>query len=163
MSWLIAVLSAVLTLGLTLGGCSPWGAPGAEPVGAPIASWSEAEAEVEGLSAVADSLTPAGLLIVDDAARDAFVATLPHDVDGSVVERADLDASVLVVGAYPRCMELGQVFLDEGAARLWFEAAVAPEDEGVACEWSPLTVEAWAVPHDALGGVAVADLVLELP
>lgn len=159
-------LTAVLGAVLTLGGCGPRSEQGPEPVGEPIASWSEATVAVEGLSAVADSLTPAGLLLVDDAERDAFVAGLPGDVDGSAVERADLDAHVLVVGAYPRCMERGQVFLDEGSegsARLWFEDVVAPEDEGTLCDWSPLTVEVWAVPHDALGGVAVADVVLELP
>lgn len=159
----MAALGAVLTIG----GCALWGGgepeegddPAGEQMGQLIDTWSEADAEADGLRALADTVEPGGRLLIGDAARDDFVADLPRDVDGTVVASTGLDDTVLVVGVYHRCMEEGTVRVQPDTSHIWFAAFAPPEDRDTVCAWAPLTIEVWSVPHSDLGGTQPTDLV----
>jgi len=82
----MAALGAVLTIG----GCALWGGgepeegddPAGEQMGQLIDTWSEADAEADGLLALADTVEPGGRLLIDDAARNDFVADLAWNCPG---------------------------------------------------------------------------------
>lgn len=68
---------------------------------------------------------------------------------GSELDGVTVDGAVLVVGTYDKCMEQSRIeHLGGGALR--FDVYIAPEHQNTACAWSPLQVEVWTVPLDAL-------------
>jgi len=56
-----------------------------------------------------------------------------------------------VIGGYPRCTEESAVVMVDDDTVV-FE--VRNDEENVSCAWSPYTIDAWAVPLAATGGVA---------
>lgn len=154
----LTVLVALLP-GCSLLGLDGEGRPAGDPVGELVVGWSEADHEPEDLRDLTDPGDGTTYLLRDGADRDDFLATLSPDLDGAPVEAVDMAEHVLVVGSFNQCVNQGQVVFDAGSSRLWFEDVVAPEDEGTMCEWSPLTVQVWQVPHDDLVGTDPDDLV----
>lgn len=152
---LTAALVSLLPGGSLLG---VGGQPEPEPVGELVAAWSEADHKTEDLRDLADPGDEATYLLRDGSARDGFLTDLPPGIDGEDVRAVDMEDHVLVVGSYHQCVNQGGVNFDAGSSRLWFEDFVAPEDEGTVCDWSPLTVEVWAVPHTELGDTDPGDL-----
>lgn len=118
-----------------------------------MATWSEAE--YAALGDVDPPLT--SRLLATDAERAAYLATLPAAIDTRAAEAVDLAESVIVAGAYGRCVEQGRVLADP----LRFEVYVDPEDEGTSCVWAPLQVEIWEVPRADVG--TVPDELAEVP
>jgi hypothetical protein len=141
MTWLLGLLGGLLSL---LGGSTP--PPPVSPPPSPatlVASWSQADVDRLGDVEVAPQV------IGDDAARDSFLAALPRGLDDASVaevEAVDLDESVLVTGGYHRCTEFSYVVISGVGPT--FE--VSDGEPGVACGWSPYTVDVWAVPRSAL-------------
>lgn len=150
---LLAAAVAVLT------GCQP--DTSGEPVGQLVASWSQADHEIQDLQGLLEP-GPSHVLLRDAQERDAFVAALPTDMDPSGVQDVVMSAHVLVVGGYAKCDQEGHVYADAQEGRLWFRA-VSPSKGDVLCEWSPFTVEAWQVPLDQLGEPDPFDLELRAP
>ena len=148
---LLAML-AVAALGVT--GCSI-GNDAAPVHGAElVASWSQVDFDYELLVPIAGTSPRDARLVVTDAAREAMIASVAPELDAppgtvAAIEAVDLGASLIVVGAYPRCTETGQVSTD--GEQLWFEAMEPDSGTLTACYWSPLQVEVWRVPLDALG------------
>ena len=139
-------VAAVAIGAALLSGCT--GEP--EPVGELVGSWSQG-----GEPSWVDDMQPIPTtLVVTDAEREEWLADLPDDVgaDPSFDELRDVDLgeSFLVIGGYPRCTEESVVVVD--GETVAFE--VRTEDENVACAWSPYTIDAWAVPLTATGGLA---------
>lgn len=153
MTRLLGLLLAMI-LGLAgFGGCTSSG-DGAPPgpgqpaarIGTLLASWNEAT--------VADLrenpvLSEGTRLITTEAERDRLLASEPLGADLAALAAVDLEASVLVVGGYHACQELGGVWSD--GSTVWFDAVVPPDREGVDCAWSPFTVVIFEVPRDAFG------------
>lgn len=110
-----------------------------------VVSWSEADHA--GLGDIEPRLT--SRLLASDAERAAYLAKLPAGIDTSEAEAVDLEESVIVAGAYGRCMEQGRVLGDP----LRFEVYVAAEDQDTSCVWAPLEVEIWEVPREDVGTV----------
>ena len=131
----------------------PSGTPSDGGLGVLVASWSEAE--YAALGEVDPPLT--SRLLATDAERAAYLAMLPTAIDTRAAEAVDLAESVIVAGAYGRCVEQGRVL----AAPLRFEVYVDPEDEGTSCVWAPLQVEIWEVPREDVG--TVPDELAEAP
>lgn len=94
-------------------------------------------------------------LVTSEVEREELLATLPDAVgkdDVELLRGTDLDEVFLVVGGYPRCMEVSSVEVDGGTGEVAFVVEVPEEDEGTMCGWSPYTIDVWAVPIEAAGG-----------
>ncbi|CAN5819235.1 hypothetical protein BH24ACT8_BH24ACT8_19310 [soil metagenome] len=152
-------LMAALALTMTIPGCGPGLPGGAQEVGERVDAWVQQTGDDDSLERMDRALDPGGTLLLDEAGRDAFLETIPPDSDANGVIGVDLDSNVLVVGSYGQCVLQDRVLLDRETGRIWFDTYVEAEDEGTACEWSPLAVVAWAVPHSELGDNEPTDLV----
>ncbi|WP_199421678.1 hypothetical protein [Actinotalea solisilvae] len=134
----------VLAASVVLGGCTPDpGVDRRDEVGRLVSSWSEADhAELGDL----DRTRPA--LVLDAEDLDDVTSRWPDDVtlDGLDV---DLDAPVLVVGAWARCTESSRVVVDDDRTTLTLQ--VVDPQEQVACGWSPVRLEVWEISRSELG------------
>lgn len=153
-----AVGAAVVGVLLALGaGCS---AP-PEPVGERVHTWDESDADArlleEAAAAVGGLVTdPAGLTALADGIDAALAAGDEEDamdVGGATEELRDTDlgAVVLVVVTYPRCTEYSQVFADTDSDPVTLRVEVTTDEPQVACDWSPRTLDVWAVDRDVVG------------
>lgn len=140
--------TAVLVTTVVLGGCAlDPGVDRRDEVGELLSSWSEADhAELGDL----DRTRP--VLVVDDDDLDDVTAGWPAGVslDGLDV---DLEASVLVVGAWARCTESSRVVVDDDRTTLTLQ--VVDPREQIACGWSPVRLEVWEVARSELGDGAL--------
>jgi len=140
---LALVLAALLLAGCGKDDDSP--DPGeTRELGRLVATWSQAEYADLGAAP-----RRASQLLSTDAERTAYLAGLPAGIDTAAARRIDLAESVIVAGAYPRCMEQGRVLADP----LRFDVFVPAKDEGTVCVWAPMTVEVWEVPRADLDRV----------
>lgn len=122
--WIIAVLF----------GGTPTEGPDAVPSEL-VASWSQATYD-EGVP------SPVASTVIDDEQdRAAFLDRLPDHLPRQAVEQVDLTEHVLVVGGYHNCQQSS--FVERDAAGLVLVATDTPE--GLACAWSPYTVDVHAV------------------
>lgn len=90
------------------------------------------------------------LLLATAPERDDWINRAPEEFDMQAVAEVDLDEHVVVVGGYYRCMEHGSVWAT-GAGHIWFEVVEPAGEEITDCEWSPYTVEVYAVPRAEVG------------
>ena len=79
------------------------------PVGEQVAFWSEGNGSVDGEALRKVKSEGSATLLRTAAARDAFVDSLPAGLDPGELASIDLDTNLLVVGAYPKCMEEARV------------------------------------------------------
>ncbi|MEJ7720824.1 MAG: hypothetical protein WKF58_10420 [Ilumatobacteraceae bacterium] len=128
------------------------------PVGEQVASWSEGNGSVDGEALRKVKSEGSATLLRTAAARDAFVDSLPAGLDPGELASIDLDTNLLVVGAYPKCMEEARVLTDAAHTSVWFHVYVPERDAGTVCAWSPHTVEVWKVPLAELGDADPAEL-----
>ncbi len=75
--------------------------------------------------------------------RDAFLDRLPAALPVEAVEQVDLATTVLVVGGYHSCQQSSYVVATTAGPTL----GVTETPEGLACGWSPYTVDVRAVPR----------------
>lgn len=149
---LVAAATAVVLAGCVGGNTDP------EPVGDLVHTWDESDADarlLEGAAAGVGGLVtdPAALSALADGIDAALAARDPEDVDDATDELrgTDLDAVALVVVSYPRCTEYSQVFADTDADPVTLRVEVTTEEPDVVCDWSPLTLDVWAVDRDVVG------------
>jgi len=148
--------------GPTAGGADPVETTSSEPIAIPVGEqvvvWSEGDSSIDGETLRKVKSDARATLLRDDAERDAFVDSLPADLDQGELGSIDLDANLLVVGAYPKCMEEAEVLTDGAHTSVWFHVYVPESDEDVMCAWSPHTVEVWKVSLADLGDADPAEL-----
>jgi len=128
------------------------------PVGEQVAFWSEGNGSVDGTALRKVKSEGSATLLRTAAARHAFVDSLPAGLDPGELASIDLDTNLLVVGAYPKCMEEARVLTDPAHRSVWFHVYVPERDVGTMCAWSPHTVEVWKVPLAELGDADPAEL-----
>ena len=128
------------------------------PVGEQVAFWSEGNGSVDGEALRKVKSDGPATLLRTAAERDAFVDSLPAELDPGELDSIDLDTNLLVVGAHPKCMEEAKVLTDPAHRSVWFHVYVPERDVGTMCAWSPHTVEVWKVPLAELGDADPAEL-----
>ncbi len=135
----------LLAAALLAAACTPTSEPERrEEVGAVLVSWSEADHEELG---EVDRSGP--LLVEDEATLDDVVAGWPDTLDTAALDDVDLDASVLVVDAWPRCQQWSRLLVD--ADRTTLTVQVVEPRELVSCAWSPVRLDVWQVDRSDLG------------
>lgn len=140
----ITTLSAIAVLAAPLTACGPL-LPGAT-VGHVVVQWDEATHDLSGF----DKRAPVRIIATEEDWLD-WLEELPpamRDANGAAVEQVDLDDSVLLVAAWPRCTEVASVE-DGGGGAVRF-ALRDPEPETM-CAWSPTQVQVWDLPLSQLG------------
>lgn len=140
------LLTAVLSV-LGFQGCETDAAPDSSPatiVGSDLVLWDEAR-----YPDIQDNpeLEAGARLITTEQEREAFLASEPLGPDMTDVAAVDLQSSVIVVGAYWSCTEVGAVFTD--GTSVWFDA---PATDDYDCAWSPFTALLVEVPREDFPG-----------
>lgn len=86
-------------------------------------------------------------LITTEEERDAFLASEPLGPDMTAVTDVDLGSSVIVVGAYWSCAEVGTVVTD--GTSVWFEVQTMDDRD---CAEAPFTAHLIEVPREDFPG-----------
>lgn len=141
----MAVLAAA-TLAM-LAGCVPWGP---RTVGDFVASWSQSDDD-QGWVDVAHPID--AVILVSDEDRQAWIDENPgraaKDSSTEALRAVDLAENVIVIGGYARCTEHSAVTISRDD-QVTFE--IRDDEPNTDCGWSPYTIDAWAVPLDAMDG-----------
>ncbi len=129
-------------------GCS---APGPEPAGDEVGSWSQAD---DSQREWVDEAMPIETVVLgSEADREAWLEDVPGDAadDDSFesLRAVDLDESFIVLGGYHRCTEHSVVTVP-GDGEVAFE--IRDDEEDTSCGWSPYTIDAWSVPLELTDG-----------
>lgn len=114
-------------------------------VGTLVTTWTEARDPRDAVESL-----PERALLATEAERDEVVSPVADALDVADVMAVDLAESVVVLVSYADCNLRSRVVggATSGTLRAVVEQAVAGN---VQCVWAPLTVDAWEVPHAALG------------
>lgn len=128
----------------SLAGCGDPDAPpdGAKEVGSRVARWSQGDHDrlSERYGDRSDGT------VTTDAEREELLAALPDGRESAAVRAVDLEADLLVVGSYGRCMERSRVLAEDD--EVWLDVHVPEEDRQTSCGWAPLQVEVWEVSRE---------------
>lgn len=142
-----AALAVVLGVGT---GCGATGADHHE-AGELIATYSEGGQGREWVGQV--NLSEA-VVLGSEVGVEAWVSTLPGADPAEFVEldQVDLTEHFLVIGGYHQCTETSAIIVvtEDDDVRVVFE--VASPDPDTLCDWSPYTLDVWAVPLSLTGG-----------
>lgn len=153
MTHLLASLLSALLLALGFGGCTNDSGttyiedpgPPAYAVGTLLVSWSQSD-----FPDLDRELSPGPRLITTEEGRARLLGEAPAGADTTRVSDVDLTESVIVVGDYFACQEIGGVWGD--GHRVWLDAPVPRDGQDTVCGWSPFTVDVFEVPRSAFGG-----------
>ncbi|MGC0141811.1 hypothetical protein [Pseudactinotalea sp. Z1732] len=146
-------IRSAAALAVVLGVATGCGAAGADhqEAGELIATYSEGGHGREWVGQVnlAEAVVLGSAVDVDN-----WVSTLPGADPAEFVEldQVDLTEHFLVIGGYHQCTETSAIIVitEDDDVRVVFE--VASPDPDTVCDWSPYTLDVWAVPLSLTGG-----------